>query len=62
MSEKYQALIDQLESMKTDIEKFYVKGQNAAGTRLRKKLSELRKMAKEMRDEIQEIKNERKGA
>ncbi len=61
MSEKYQALIDHLESMKTDIEKFYVKGQSAAGTRLRKKLSELRVMAKEMRDEIQAIKNERKG-
>ncbi len=30
-----------LEGMKTDAEKFYEKGQNAAGTRLRKSLNDL---------------------
>ncbi len=61
MSEKYQELYELLDSMQNDVEKFYTKGQSAAGTRLRKKLSELRVKAKEMRDEIQTIKNERKG-
>jgi DNA-binding protein YbaB len=61
MSEKYQQMQELLKSMETDIEKFYVKGQSAAGTRLRKKLSELRTMAKAMRDEIQEIKKSRKA-
>ncbi len=61
MSEKYEQMIEHLKSMEKDIEKFYVKGQNAAGTRLRKALSELKKMAQDMRVEIQNIKNERKN-
>lgn len=62
MSDKYNALIEHLKGMETDVEKFYVKGQAAAGTRLRKALSELKKMAQDMRNEIQEIKAERKGS
>jgi len=61
MSEKYQQLYEKLDSMEKDIEKFYVKGQNAAGTRLRKALGELKKLAQDMRLEIQTIKNERKN-
>ena len=61
MSDKYNALIEQLKSMETDVEKFYVKGQSAAGTRIRKALSELKKMAQDMRNEIQEIKAQRKA-
>ncbi|RMD50709.1 MAG: histone H1 [Ignavibacteria bacterium] len=61
MSDKYNALIEHLKSMESDIEKFYVKGQSAAGTRIRKALSELKKMAQDMRNEIQEIKAQRKG-
>ncbi len=61
MSDKYNALIEHLKSMETDVEKFYVKGQSAAGTRIRKALSELKKMAQEMRNEIQDIKAQRKG-
>jgi hypothetical protein len=62
MSDKYNAIIDHLKGMEADIEKFYGKGQSAAGTRLRKALSELKKMAQDMRNEIQEIKTQRKGA
>jgi len=47
--------------METDVEKFYTKGQAAAGTRVRKGLSELKKLAQEMRNEIQDIKAQRKG-
>lgn len=49
-----------LESMKVDAEKFYEKGQNAAGTRLRKSLNELRKKAAEIRKEIQDERAKRK--
>jgi len=61
MSDKYEALKAQLEEMEKDVEKFYVKGQSAAGTRLRKQLNELKKTAQEMRVEIQAIKADRKG-
>jgi len=61
MSQSYQALLDQLKEMETDIEKFYEKGQAAAGTRIRKGLSELKKKAQDMRNEIQTVKNERKA-
>ena len=50
-----------LEGMKTDAEKFYEKGQNAAGTRLRKSLNDLRKKAAEIRKEIQEERTKRKA-
>ncbi len=50
-----------LEGMKTDAEKFYDKGQNAAGTRLRKSLNDLRKKAAEIRKEIQDERAKRKA-
>lgn len=50
-----------LEGMKTDAEKFYDKGQNAAGTRLRKSLNDLRKKAAEIRKEIQDERTKRKA-
>lgn len=50
-----------LEGMKTDAEKFYDKGQNAAGTRLRKALNDLRKKAADIRKEIQEERTKRKA-
>lgn len=50
-----------LESMKVDAEKFYEKGQNAAGTRLRKSLNDLRKKAAEIRKEIQDERAKRKA-
>ncbi len=60
MSEKYNQLIELVNSLHTDVEKFYVKGSAVAGTRLRKGLNEIRTLAKEMRDEIQEIKAQKK--
>jgi predicted nucleic acid-binding Zn-ribbon protein len=61
MSQSYQDLLNQLKEMETDIQKFYEKGQAAAGTRIRKGLSELKKKAQDMRNEIQNLKNERKA-
>ncbi|MDZ4712585.1 MAG: histone H1 [bacterium] len=59
--EKFNHLSEVLESMKTDIEKFYDKGQNAAGTRLRKSLNDLRKKAAEIRKDIQDERAKRKS-
>jgi len=56
--EQLQALLD---GMKTDREKFYTKGQNAAGTRLRKELNNIRKLCADIRKDIQEIRASRKG-
>jgi len=61
MSDKYNALINHLNNLSSDVEKFYVKGQSAAGTRVRKSLSELKKMAQEMRNEVQQMKVQRKS-
>lgn len=47
-------LLDQLEP---DINKFYNKGNKAAGTRARKTLQEMKKKAQEIRLEIQNMKN-----
>jgi hypothetical protein len=53
--------IEQLRSMVSDLEvdmnKFYDKGNKAAGTRARKQLQELKKVAQEVRLEIQDMKN-----
>ena len=61
MSDSYTKLLEFVKNMEADVEKFYVKGQSAAGTRVRKALSEVKKMAQDMRNEIQEIKAKRKG-
>lgn len=53
--------IQQIRSMVADLEadmnKFYDKGNKAAGTRARKQLQELKKVAQEVRLEIQDMKN-----
>lgn len=61
MSQSYEDLLSHLKNMETDIQKFYDKGQAAAGTRIRKGLSELKKKAQDMRNEVQNVKLERKG-
>ncbi len=57
---KYYELIDYIKSLETDAQKFYEKGQSAAGTRFRKGMSEVKKMAQDIRNEVQEIKAQRK--
>ncbi|MEX0647460.1 MAG: histone H1 [Balneolaceae bacterium] len=53
--------IDQIQSLIADLEpemnKFYEKGNKAAGTRARKQLQEIKKVSQEIRIEIQEMKN-----
>lgn len=49
-----QGLVD---SVSAEMEKFYDKGNKAAGTRARKGLQDLKKLAQEIRLEIQSQKN-----
>ncbi|MCH8495726.1 MAG: histone H1 [Balneolales bacterium] len=49
------SLVDSLEG---DMDKFYSKGNKTAGTRARKTLQELKKVAQEVRVEIQDKKND----
>ncbi|MCL5029729.1 MAG: histone H1 [Bacteroidetes bacterium] len=58
--DKFENLMQSVKNLETDFEKFYVKGQAAAGTRLRKGLSDLRKHAQEIRKDIQGVKAQRK--
>ncbi|HET8866504.1 MULTISPECIES: histone H1 [Gracilimonas] len=46
-----------VEEATEEMTKFYDKGNKAAGTRARKGLQELKKLAQEIRLEIQDIKN-----
>lgn len=46
-----------VDGFENDMTKFYEKGNKAAGTRARKGLQALRKLAQEVRLEIQDIKN-----
>jgi hypothetical protein len=57
--------IEQIRSMVAELEddmnKFYEKGNKAAGTRARKQLQELKKVSQEIRLEIQDMKNSGNG-
>ena len=59
--EKYEALKALVAGMETDVQKFY-NGNNAAGTRVRKHLQDVKKACQAMRDEVQEIRTSRKEA
>lgn len=58
MAKRYEELMQVVSALKEDFEKFYDKGQKAAGTRIRKAMLELRNWASEVRKEVQEIKNQ----
>jgi hypothetical protein len=57
---KHEDLLQAVRDLEADFQKFYEKGQAAAGTRLRKGLSELRKLAQDIRKDVQEVKSQRK--
>ncbi|MBT8385827.1 MAG: histone H1 [Ignavibacteria bacterium] len=60
--EKFNELVQYVQSLETDFHKFYEKGQAAAGTRVRKGLSELRKICQDVRKNVQDVKAERKAS
>ncbi|GBD07226.1 hypothetical protein HRbin21_01042 [bacterium HR21] len=53
--ERYEQLLRLVESCRADFERFYRKQNRRAGIRLRKRMQELRRLAKEIRDEIQHL-------
>ena len=55
---RHQELLDLVESFRTDFEKFYVKHNKAAGTRVRKHMAALKRKAQEIRNEVQELKKQ----
>jgi hypothetical protein len=54
---KFGALKDLVMSLESDFSKFYDKSNNAAGTRVRKGMQELKNMAQDIRKEVQNMKN-----
>ena len=54
---RLEQLITLLEETRTDHDKFFNGGNNAAGTRVRKAMQEVKTLAQELRVEVQEIKN-----
>lgn len=55
--QKFQELKDMLASLEGDFDKFYNKGNSAAGTRIRKGMQDLKNLAQAIRGDVQEIKN-----
>jgi len=53
---RYQELLDLIQTFQKDFEKFYVKGNKSAGTRVRKHMAALKRKAQEIRNEVQELK------
>jgi hypothetical protein len=54
---RFEQVRDLVMSLEADFEKFYDKENQAAGTRVRKGMQELKNLAQEIRIEVQDIKN-----
>lgn len=59
--DKFNQLKSLVEGLEADFGKFYNDGNNAAGTRVRKGMQELKNLAQDIRLEVQEIKNKEKA-
>ncbi|MDX5436745.1 MAG: histone H1 [Pontibacter sp.] len=59
MTNNFNKLKDLVMSLEGDFEKFYDKGNAAAGTRVRKGMQDLKNMAQDIRKEVQDIKNDK---
>lgn len=54
---RFEQIRDLVASLESDFEKFYDKSNNAAGTRVRKGMQEIKNLAQEIRIEVQDMKN-----
>jgi hypothetical protein len=54
--EKFEQIKSLIESTQSDVEKFYSKNNSSAGTRVRQAMQELKKLAQDLRIDIQEKK------
>jgi hypothetical protein len=57
---KFDELKELIASLEGDVDKFYNKGNSAAGTRIRKGMQDLKNKAQEIRAEVQELKAQNK--
>ena len=57
MANRFQELKGLVESLEGDFSKFYDKGNQAAGTRVRKGMQQLKNLGQDIRVEVQNIKN-----
>lgn len=57
MSDRYNQLRDLVVSLEGDFDKFYEKGNQAAGTRVRKGMQQMKNLAQDIRKEVQDMKN-----
>ncbi len=58
---RHQELLDLVETFRADFEKFYIKHNKAAGTRVRKHMAALKRKAQEVRNEVQDVKQQIDG-
>jgi hypothetical protein len=54
--ETYNKIVELVEAMKADADKFFDKKNKSAGTRVRTQCQELKKLAQELRIEVQDAK------
>lgn len=54
---KFEEIKNIIAGVEADAEKFYKNGNNAAGTRVRKAMQDLKVLAQEVRLEVQDMKN-----
>jgi len=59
---KFEELKNLIASIEPDAEKFYNKGNSAAGTRVRKGMQDLKNIAQAIRAEVQDLKNKEGGS
>jgi hypothetical protein len=54
--DRFQELVDLVQTFKVDFDKFYLRHNKSAGVRLRKHMAHLKRKAQEIRNEVQEVK------
>ncbi len=55
--QKFEELKSLIATLQDDADKFYNKGNSAAGTRVRKGMQDLKNLAQTIRSEVQDLKN-----
>jgi len=55
--QKYEEIKALIASIDADVDKFYNKGNKSAGTRIRKAMQDLKKLAQDLRVDVQESKS-----
>ena len=54
--DRFQELVDMVQTFKEDFDKFYMKQNKSAGVRLRKHMATLKRKAQDIRNEVQDVK------